>query len=91
MRNPCLQITFDLLSLFVLTILMPTSAGEEMKPGATQPDLPTNAGDVTLARLDKLRNSTGSLSTSDIRRNMQRTMQVCSPPPPLLPHHLGQI
>ena len=47
-----------------------------MKPGAAQPDLPGGAGDVTIARLDKLRNSSGSHSTSDIRRTMQRTMQV---------------
>ena len=52
-------------------------AGEEMKPGAPQAELPTGAGDATIARLDKLRNSSGSLSTAEIRGNMQRTMQVC--------------
>ena len=47
-----------------------------MKPGAPQPELPAGAGDATIARLDKLRHSTGSLSTADIRGKMQRTMQV---------------
>ena len=53
-------------------------SGEEMKPGDSQPELPANAGEATIARLDKLRNSSGPLSTFAIRRNMQRTMQVCA-------------
>ena len=47
-----------------------------MKPGDSQPELPRGAGEATVARLDKLRNSSGPLSTFDIRKNMQRTMQV---------------
>ena len=47
-----------------------------MKPGDAQPELPKGAGEATIARLDKLRNSSGPLSTFAIRRNMQRTMQV---------------
>jgi succinate dehydrogenase/fumarate reductase flavoprotein subunit len=37
--------------------------------------LEKDAGERTIAWLDKLRNSNGSLSTSHIRLNMQRTMQ----------------
>ena len=52
------------------------SSGEEMKPGDTQPDLPKDAGEATIARLDKLRQSKGPLSTAQIRNKMQRVMQV---------------
>ncbi|HEC85086.1 MAG: succinate dehydrogenase flavoprotein subunit [Candidatus Parabeggiatoa sp. nov. 2] len=37
--------------------------------------LPKNAGEVTLARLDKLRYANGSHNTADIRLQMQRVMQ----------------
>lgn len=43
--------------------------GEKQKP------LEKNAGEKTIAWLDKLRNSNGSLPTSKIRLNMQRIMQ----------------
>lgn len=35
-----------------------------------------DAGEKTIAWLDKLRNSNGSLSTAQIRLNMQRIMQT---------------
>ena len=44
-------------------------AGEKQKP------LEKDAGQRTIAWLDKLRNSNGSLPTSQIRLNMQRVMQ----------------
>lgn len=50
-----------------------------MKPGDAQPELPADAGADTIARLDKLRFSKGSLSTAEIRGKMQRVMQVRSP------------
>lgn len=43
--------------------------GEKQKP------LPADAGEKTIAWLDKIRNSNGSLPTSKIRLNMQRIMQ----------------
>lgn len=43
--------------------------------GATQKPLEKDAGEKTIAWLDKLRNSNGSLPTSKIRLNMQRVMQ----------------
>ena len=46
-----------------------------MKPGSSHPPLPADATDLTLSRIDKLRNANGSLRTADIRRNMQRIMQ----------------
>merc|ERR1712178_1544 len=48
------------------------------KPGEPQPDLPANAGDATLARIDALRAAKGSLPTADIRKNMQKAMQDCA-------------
>ncbi len=47
-----------------------------MKPGDAQPELPKDAGEATIARLDKLRFSKGSQSTAQIRGKMQRVMQV---------------
>lgn len=43
--------------------------------GAVQRLLEPDAGEKTIAWLDKLRNSNGSLPTSKIRLNMQRVMQ----------------
>ena len=43
--------------------------GDKPKP------LEKNAGEKTIAWLDKLRNANGSLATSKIRLNMQRVMQ----------------
>lgn len=45
------------------------------RPGEKQKPLPGNAGERTIAWLDKLRNANGSLPTSKIRLNMQRVMQ----------------
>lgn len=44
-------------------------AGEKQRP------LEKDAGEKTIAWLDKIRNSNGSLPTSKIRLNMQRVMQ----------------
>jgi succinate dehydrogenase (ubiquinone) flavoprotein subunit len=45
------------------------------KPGQKQKPLEKDAGEKTIAWLDKLRNANGSLPTSKIRLNMQRVMQ----------------
>ncbi len=46
-----------------------------MKPGAAQPELPADAGEATIARLDKLRNASGSLSVAKLRKRLQVAMQ----------------
>lgn len=51
-------------------------AAEEGKPGEKQPELAADAGQDTIARLDKLRHSQGSLSVAQIRSNLQKTMQA---------------
>ena len=48
---------------------------ETVKPNAKQPELPKDAGDNSLERLEKYRTADGSTKTADIRLNMQRTMQ----------------
>eukprot|EP01025_Chloroclados_australasicus_P040989 TRINITY_DN4316_c1_g1_i2.p1 TRINITY_DN4316_c1_g1~~TRINITY_DN4316_c1_g1_i2.p1 ORF type:complete len:264 (+),score=40.74 TRINITY_DN4316_c1_g1_i2:37-792(+) len=45
------------------------------KPGAPHKELPADAGDATLSRLDKLLSSSGDKPTAQIRRTMQRVMQ----------------
>jgi succinate dehydrogenase / fumarate reductase flavoprotein subunit len=49
---------------------------EVIKPGASQPLLKDGAADLALGRLDKFRHAEGSLPTSEIRDEMQRTMQA---------------
>jgi succinate dehydrogenase (ubiquinone) flavoprotein subunit len=48
---------------------------EEYKPGQTQKDLPKGAGEATIAKLDKIRFSTGKEPTAKIRLSLQKTMQ----------------
>ena len=45
------------------------------KPGDKLPDLPTNAGEESIATLDKLRYASGPKPTAEIRMEMQKTMQ----------------
>jgi succinate dehydrogenase / fumarate reductase flavoprotein subunit len=50
-------------------------SAEIVTPGADQKPLPANAGEAAIERLDRVRHAAGSLSTGEIRANMQRTMQ----------------
>jgi succinate dehydrogenase (ubiquinone) flavoprotein subunit len=45
------------------------------KPGQKQPDLPSNAGEESIARFDSIRFNKGNLKTSEVRLAMQKTMQ----------------
>lgn len=45
-------------------------------PGATQADLPADAGMETLEKIDRIRYSNGPLKTSEVRRKMQSAMQM---------------
>jgi len=49
---------------------------EVVKPGALQAQLPENAAELALTRLDKFRHAEGSSPTAEIRLEMQRTMQA---------------
>jgi len=46
-----------------------------MTPGARHAPLPADAGENSVARLDKLRNAKGDRSTAEIRAEMQQIMQ----------------
>ncbi|MDX1482350.1 MAG: succinate dehydrogenase flavoprotein subunit [Woeseiaceae bacterium] len=48
---------------------------ETMKPGARHPNLPKDAGQNSVERLDRLRNAKGDRPTADIRAEMQSIMQ----------------
>ena len=49
--------------------------GETVTAGAKQPELPADAGELALSRLDRFRHANGSTPTADLRMNMQRVMQ----------------
>ena len=49
--------------------------GETVDADSPQPELPAEATDVALARLDKFRYAAGKTSTAELRLRMQKTMQ----------------
>ena len=68
--------TNSLLDLVVFGRAAALRAAEILKPGASQPPLPANAGEKSLDRFDRVRNSKGSTSVSELRLTMQCTMQT---------------
>ncbi|MHB1207785.1 MAG: succinate dehydrogenase flavoprotein subunit [Rhodospirillaceae bacterium] len=67
--------TNSLLDLVVFGRAAALRAKDIVKKGATHRPLPKDAADKALARLERLRNANGSMTTAQIRKNMQRTMQ----------------
>jgi succinate dehydrogenase (ubiquinone) flavoprotein subunit len=65
----------SLLDIVVFGRACALRAGQTLKPGEPHPPLPSDAADMAVARLDKLRHSKGSLRTAEVRRDMQRVMQ----------------
>lgn len=65
----------SLLDLVVFGRRAAETTAENFKPGQTQPDLAPDAGEETIARLDRLRYSNGQHSTASIRNKLQKTMQ----------------
>jgi len=49
---------------------------EENKPGDPIPEIAKDAGEASVAKLDKFRYSNGKYSTAEIRLTMQKTMQT---------------
>ena len=66
----------SLLDLIVFGRAAALRAKETVNPDETIPSIPSNAGEATLERLDKLRYAEGSRATAEIRLEMQRTMQA---------------
>jgi len=50
-------------------------AAEGITPGESHPDLPKDAGDNALSRLDRFRGAKGQTPTAQLRLSMQRAMQ----------------
>ncbi len=65
----------SLLDLVVFGRSAAIRCAELIKPGTAQKPLAKTACDKALARFDKIRNANGNRSTSDIRLDMQKTMQ----------------
>uniref|UniRef100_F6V2C7 Succinate dehydrogenase [ubiquinone] flavoprotein subunit, mitochondrial n=1 Tax=Xenopus tropicalis TaxID=8364 RepID=F6V2C7_XENTR len=65
----------SLLDLVVFGRACALSIAESCKPGEPVPSIKENAGEESVANLDKLRFTNGSTRTSELRINMQKTMQ----------------
>ena len=50
-------------------------AAQVVKPGESQANLPADAGDLALSRLDRFRHAKGGTPTAELRLNMQKVMQ----------------
>jgi succinate dehydrogenase / fumarate reductase, flavoprotein subunit len=65
----------SLLDLVVFGRAAAIRAAEIIKPNTRHKPISNNATEKALARFDKIRSANGSLKTSEIRRNMQKSMQ----------------
>ena len=65
----------SLLDLVIFGRRAALTSKETITPGQTQKDLPADAGEETIARLDQIRHANGEHSTAKIRDKLQRTMQ----------------
>ena len=65
----------SLIDLVVFGRAAAKRAAEIVKPGATHEKVPNSETDKCLQRFDKIRNSNGSTKTSELRLQMQKTMQ----------------
>ncbi len=65
----------SLLDLVVFGRAAANRCAETVDPNETHRPLPADAGDESLARLDRLRNADGERPTADLRLEMQKNMQ----------------
>ncbi|HEY7979076.1 MAG TPA: succinate dehydrogenase flavoprotein subunit [Rhizomicrobium sp.] len=65
----------SLIDLVVFGKAAGVQAAKSITPGEGHADLPKDAGDISLARLDKYRNAKGGTSTAQMRAAMQKAMQ----------------
>ncbi len=66
----------SLIDLVVFGRAASLRAAEIVKPGETLPELPADAGEAAIARLDFFRFANGTASTAELRERMQRAMQT---------------
>lgn len=69
----------SLLDLVVFGRQAADTTAELVKPNSPKIELPKNAGEQTINRLEWVRNSKGPIPTADLRMKMQRTMQQYAP------------
>lgn len=67
--------TNSLLDLVVFGRAAALKAAELIRPNTAHKPLPKDSMDFSLARVDRLRNARGKIKTSEIRLDMQKTMQ----------------
>jgi succinate dehydrogenase / fumarate reductase, flavoprotein subunit len=65
----------SLIDLVVFGRAAALKCAEEVEPNSSHADLPKDAGEASIARLDRYREAKGSLPTADLRLRMQRAMQ----------------
>ena len=65
----------SLIDLVVFGRAAAIRCSETIEPGEKHPDLPTDAGDAALARLDRYRYADGDTPTAELRLRMQKVMQ----------------
>ncbi len=65
----------SLIDLVVFGRAAGIKCAETVEAGSSHPDLPSDAGDLALSRLDRFRHAKGGTPTSELRLRMQRTMQ----------------
>lgn len=69
----------SLLDLVVFGRQAADTTAELVKPNSPPVELPKNAGEASIARMDKMRWSTGPLPTAQLRTDLQRNMQKYAP------------
>eukprot|EP01116_Phalansterium_solitarium_P013059 TRINITY_DN2994_c0_g1_i2.p1 TRINITY_DN2994_c0_g1~~TRINITY_DN2994_c0_g1_i2.p1 ORF type:complete len:650 (+),score=234.45 TRINITY_DN2994_c0_g1_i2:182-2131(+) len=65
----------SLLDIVVFGRACANRVGDILKPGTAHKPLPANAGEESIANIDKLRQANGSRRVADVRLAMQRVMQ----------------
>ena len=66
----------SLIDLVVFGRAAALRCAETIEPGASHPELPAEATDRALARLDRFRFAGGAVPTADLRLRMQKSMQA---------------
>jgi succinate dehydrogenase / fumarate reductase, flavoprotein subunit len=65
----------SLIDLVVFGRAAGLKCAQTVERGTASPDLPKDAGEYALSRLDKFRHASGGTPTAELRARMQRTMQ----------------
>ncbi len=68
--------TNSLLDIVVFGRAAALRCADKIKPGSSHPPLPSDAADLALSRLDRLRHANGDKPTAEIRLAMQKAMQT---------------